>query len=243
MDIYLDKMIEEYSNKLVRMNRKKKGTQGDVKEQQDRTEPLQEPVKSENPNNNKENNIAQDTERKDNIPTAQTEIEPLSDAADSYAAADDSQFIDDVFTKEHLSVFLPLYGDSVSSQPPPTVRTETQIVPPVAPSTGKASFVAQVFAADQAYPIQNAKVVIRENNSITAFLFTDSNGSTKRIELVAPPEKNSLNPDENVLKAIDYSADIYADGFIPKENQLIEAVGGTDVILKVNLVPQPERVV
>lgn len=245
MDKQFDKMIEEYSDMLVKMNDKKKETEPMTAPQSQQTEipkPYQNPVnepKKESAEINENENASE------NIPTAQTEIVPdnVNNSTDSenggYAK---EEYLDDVFTKEHLSVFLPLYDQPLAAATTTAEDAASSLVS-TENMTGQSSFEAQVFAAQQAYPIENAKIVVRENNDIVAFLFTDENGATKQIELTSPPKRNSLNPEVGTVRAFEYTADIYADGFLPKENMLIEAVGGTKVILKVNLVPDPERVV
>ena len=54
-------------------------------------------------------------------------------------------------------------------------------------------------------------------------------------------KENSLQAD-NPDKAIDYQADIFAEGFIAKENLLVSAVGGSDIVLEAELVPESEGI-
>lgn len=63
---------------------------------------------------------------------------------------------------------------------------------------------------------------------------------TKKILLPAYPEANSLNP-ESDRQSLDYTGEVYATGFTPKKNLLISAVGGSDIVLDVQMTPISER--
>ena len=103
------------------------------------------------------------------------------------------------------------------------------------------TFVARVFSGGGAYPVPEAKVVLYRGDTLEAFLTTDRSGETPQIKITSYPEKNSLEPlsDEQRLN---YSADVFADGFTEKRNLLISAVGGADVVLNVELVPESEGI-
>ncbi len=103
------------------------------------------------------------------------------------------------------------------------------------------TFVARVFSGGGAYPVPEAKVVLYRGDTLEAFLTTDKSGETPQIKIASYPQKNSLEPlsDEQRLN---YSADVFADGFTEKKNLLISAVGGADVVLNVELVPESEGI-
>lgn len=102
-----------------------------------------------------------------------------------------------------------------------------------------ATFRGRVFTGFGAFPVENAKVILYKNDVLYAFLVTDKNGETLTIKLEAFPEKNSLEPLSDEQRT-DYSADVYAEGFTEKKNLLVSAVGGSDVVLDVELVPESE---
>lgn len=104
-----------------------------------------------------------------------------------------------------------------------------------------ANFSARVFTGNNAYPIENARVLVIKNGKLFSFLSTDSNGVTKRIKLPSFPEINSLDPESNE-QYIEYTGEVYAKGFTSKKNLLISAVGGSDIILDVQMTPEEERV-
>ncbi len=104
-----------------------------------------------------------------------------------------------------------------------------------------AYFRGRVFTGFGAFPVENAKVVLYKNDVLYAFLVTDKNGETIRIKIEAFPEKNSLEPLSDEQK-VDYSADVYADGFTEKKNLLVSAVGGSEVVLDVELTPESEAI-
>lgn len=106
--------------------------------------------------------------------------------------------------------------------------------------TSYANFSARVFTGNNVYPIENAKVLVVKNDRLYTFLTTDRDGVTKKIRLPAYPEANSLNP-ESDKQSLDYTGEVYATGFTPKKNLLISAVGGSDIVLDVQMTPISER--
>lgn len=126
------------------------------------------------------------------------------------------------------------------------VNTDPAVGPPTVSfpegeATSFAGFVAAVFSGEEAYPIAEARVVVYRGDNIYAFLTTDENGRTKTARLPAFEESNSLESD-NPRRSIDYNADVFAEGFIAKRGLLVSAVGGSDILLKVIMVPDEERI-
>ena len=106
------------------------------------------------------------------------------------------------------------------------------------PTTDTAVFMASVSTGGGAFPVPDAKVILRKDNSIVSFLVTDRNGKTQKITLPAYAEKDSLS--EETAKAVSYYADIFAEGFQEKRNLLVEASGGAEIILNAELTPNEE---
>lgn len=107
--------------------------------------------------------------------------------------------------------------------------------------TDFAYFTANVFSGEETYPVEKAKIVIYRGDNIYAFLSTDESGKTKKIKLPAFNRENSLESD-NPDKTVSYQADIFAEGFVAQKGLLVDAVGGSDIVLKVILVPEEERI-
>ncbi len=107
--------------------------------------------------------------------------------------------------------------------------------------TSTASFSAAVFSGDYTYPVEGARIVIYRDDNIYAFLETDENGATKKITLPTFAEQNSLESD-NPDRSVDYFADVFAEGFTPQKGLLVSGVGGSDIFLKVIMVPESERI-
>ena len=107
--------------------------------------------------------------------------------------------------------------------------------------TDFAYFRARVFTGNNAYPIENARVLVIKDGKLFTFLSTDSDGITKRVKLPSYPEINSLEPESNE-QYVEYTAEVYAKGFAPKKNLLVSAVGGSDIVLDVQMTPLDERV-
>ena len=118
---------------------------------------------------------------------------------------------------------------------------EAQEVEAESEMTSTAEFSAAVFSGDYTYPVEGARIVIYREDNIYAFLETDANGITKKITLPSFEKENSLEAD-NPDRSVDYFADIFAEGFIPQKGLLVSAVGGSEVFLKVIMVPESERV-
>ena len=104
-----------------------------------------------------------------------------------------------------------------------------------------AFFSAGVYSGNQAYAIPNAKISIYLDGKLHAFLITDENGKTKKIKLQSYPKLNTFIP-ESDEQTVDYSADIFAEGFAEKKGLLVSAVGGSDILLNVELTPLSERI-
>lgn len=107
--------------------------------------------------------------------------------------------------------------------------------------TAYATFSARVFTGNNAYPIENAKVLVVKDDKLYTFLTTDRDGVTKKVRLPAFPESNSLDPDSENQR-VNYTGEVYATGFTPKKGLLISAVGGSDVLLDVQMTPMSAEV-
>lgn len=107
--------------------------------------------------------------------------------------------------------------------------------------TSTASFSAAVFSGEGTYPVKGARVVVYRDDNIYAFLETDGNGATKKVTLPAFPEENSLEP-QNPDRSIDYYADVFAEGFITQKGLLVSGVGGSEIFLRVLMIPEAERI-
>ena len=108
-------------------------------------------------------------------------------------------------------------------------------------ATSSATFSAVVFSGEGAYPVEGARIVIYRGDDIYAFLQSDENGRTKTVQLPAFSKENSLEPD-NPEGNIDYFADVFAEGFIPQKGLLVSSVGGSEILLRVLMVPEEERI-
>ena len=112
---------------------------------------------------------------------------------------------------------------------------------PLADPQNFALFTARVYSGAQAYAVPNAKILIYLDGKLHAFLITDENGSTKQIKLESYPAVNNFIPD-NTEQTLDYSADIFAEGFTEKRGLLVSAVGDSQILLSAELTPISERI-
>ncbi len=112
---------------------------------------------------------------------------------------------------------------------------------PLADPQNFALFTARVYSGAQAYAVPDAKILIYLDGKLHAFLITDENGSTKQIKLESYPAVNNFIPD-STQQTIDYSADIFAEGFTEKRGLLVSAVGDSQILLSAELTPLSERI-
>ena len=120
-----------------------------------------------------------------------------------------------------------------------TINGETHSSKEEEEMTGTASFFATVRTGGGAYPVENAKIIIGREDTVVSFLVTDENGDTPKVTLPAYPESDSLSYE--TAKEVMYFADVYATGFQEKKNLPVSAVGGAEIVLNVELVPNEER--
>lgn len=127
--------------------------------------------------------------------------------------------------------------ESIESAPP----TATETMPTVTDDTlsGKATFYATVRSGEGAFPVPGAKIIVKKESEIFSFLVTDENGNTPTVTLPAYPEKDSLSSE--TAREVEYSADVYAEGFQEKKNLPVSASGGAEIVLNVELTPNEER--
>ena len=103
-----------------------------------------------------------------------------------------------------------------------------------------ASFSAAVFSGEGTYPVEGARVVVYRGDKIFAFLDTNENGATERVKLPSYSKESSLEPD-SPDKSREYFADVFAEGFTAQKGLLVSAVGGSEILLRVLMVPESER--
>ncbi len=155
--------------------------------------------------------------------TGETDKEPLQEEP----SEESRQYIDDIPGIENTD----FYREDREAFPPFTLDEPESF----------AFFTARVFTGNNAYPIENAKVLVIKDDKLFTFLATDSDGMTKRVRLPSYPEINSFEP-ESEEQYVEYTGEVYAEGFTPKKDLLISAVGGSEIVLDVQMTPVDERV-
>ena len=94
-------------------------------------------------------------------------------------------------------------------------------------------------SGEGAFPVPGEKIIVKKESEIFSFLVTDENGNTPTVTLPAYPEKDSLSSE--TAREVEYSADVYAEGFQEKKNLPVSASGGAEIVLNVELTPNEER--
>ncbi|MBQ8504451.1 MAG: hypothetical protein IJ491_09295 [Clostridia bacterium] len=198
----LDKLIEEYSQKLM-------------------------------------TSIPRDQLRKSSINTSPEPQEPPTQEAltGNASPAAESSPVEEIGSDQEKAVT----ENETEKQPEEIPKNTNEPQPIPTDPDNFSTFLARVFTGGGAFAVPEAKVVIYRGDVLHSFLTTDESGETKQIKLEAYPEENSLEPlsDEQRLN---YSADVFADGFTARKGLLVSAVGGADIILNVELIPESEGI-
>lgn len=221
----LDLLISKYSKDLMEM--KSKWSQWGI-EVEEKVEDVKE--------NDKDMLEAASENASSKSSTDATEENALNEAiAASLDIEEKPNAAQDVDSTQEMSEENSIGGDEeTSTNERENAESEEEVTGDVA------GFSARVFTGEDAYPVENAKVLIYKDKKLFHFLLTDENGNTPRVEIAAAPSENALIPNsEN--QQIDYLAEVFADGFTPQRDLLVSAVGGTDILLPVQLIPISER--
>ena len=202
----LDSLIEKYTSELIDM-----GTR------------FNHPFsKTEKPDKADGNISAEENLTQEDVPEVSEEEEEEKEEEEQKESQNENMYSRELFSSEG------------------TVSEQTALIPerevPAENPESFALFRASVFTADGAYPVENARVIVKKNGEIHAFLFTNGSGETKQVKLESYPEENSLNPDSK-QQYMRYTADIHADGFDSLLSLPVEAVGGSQILLRQNLIP------
>ena len=97
-----------------------------------------------------------------------------------------------------------------------------------------------VTSSADAYPVEDARIAISYTGvpeNTLEVLGTDSSGQTETIELGAPPEEWSLDPDNERQPYSEYTLDISAPGFEPVSIAGAEILANTKAIQNVRMRP------
>lgn len=214
----LDDLIKEYSEKLMELLPFAQSSQADSQAQNETSDLSPQ---STDP-------LIDDATADMTYSGKESLSQEYSSPADS--GNDDSDFSDnDTDDKE----------DSITVQTDSTSPSEKRPIP--TNPENFATFRARVFSGNSAFAVENAKVSVHIGDELYAFLVTDKNGDTVTVKLESFPEENSLEP-LSEDQSLEYAADVSADGFIPQKNLVVSAVGGSDIVLNVQLVPESESV-
>lgn len=116
------------------------------------------------------------------------------------------------------------------------VSSESSVMP-----DSTANFFARVLSANGAYPVFEARVLLYKDGELFKVLTTSISGETPKVKIPAYSKENSLNP-QGENQRFEYSADIYADGFVTQKGLVVSAVGDSEIILAVQLTPVEERI-
>lgn len=104
-----------------------------------------------------------------------------------------------------------------------------------------ASLVVQVSAAQGAYPIERATVIVESDDEYDRLVplsaETDIDGNTPPFVLPTPPRINSLSPNASEVAFATYRVFVNREGYYPKLIRNLPMFEGVNTTLPVNLVP------
>ncbi len=113
------------------------------------------------------------------------------------------------------------------------------------PEKSYGRFGVRAFAANSAYPVENALVIVRtkkgDGTPVTvAVLETDESGKTPLILLETPPKSLSLSPDADGVPYALYDAEVSHPNFYTVVTRDLQIYPDTTSILPVNMLPLPD---
>ncbi len=98
-----------------------------------------------------------------------------------------------------------------------------------------------VRTAGGALPVENAVVTVKDSGgAILAVFFTDRDGKTPRLKVLAPPRANSESPGAASPPFFNYNIDTDKEGYISVRNVDVPAYPGITSIQTVELIPISE---
>jgi hypothetical protein len=113
------------------------------------------------------------------------------------------------------------------------------------PERSYGKFGVRAFAANSAYPVENALVIVRSKKSdgtpvTVAVLETDESGKTQVITLETPPKILSLSPGSDIPPYSLYDVEITHPGFYSIITRDVQIYPDTTSILPINMLPLPD---
>ena len=113
------------------------------------------------------------------------------------------------------------------------------------PERSYGKFGVRAFAANSAYPVENALVIVRPKKSdgtpvTVAVLETDESGKTQVITLETPPKSLSLSPGSDIPPYSLYDVEITHPGFYSIITRDVQIYPDTTSILPINMLPLPD---
>ena len=113
------------------------------------------------------------------------------------------------------------------------------------PERSYGKFGVRAFAANSAYPVENALVIVRTKKgdgtpATVAVLETDESGKTQIITLETPPKSLSLSPGSDIPPYSLYDVEITHPGFYSVTTRDVQIYPDTTSILPINMLPLPD---
>ncbi len=109
------------------------------------------------------------------------------------------------------------------------------------PENNYGYIAVNVRTANGALPVEKAIVTIKDaDGELLAVFFTDRNGNTPKLKVLAPPLENSESPGQNGPPYYSYNIDTDKEGYISVRNIGAPVYPGITSIQPVELIPLSE---
>lgn len=101
--------------------------------------------------------------------------------------------------------------------------------------------VVTVKTAGGALPVENAVVTVKDSaGALLAVFFTDRDGRTPKLKVLAPPRANSESPGAASPPFFNYNIDTDKEGYVSVRNVDVPVYPGITSIQSVELIPLSE---
>jgi hypothetical protein len=100
--------------------------------------------------------------------------------------------------------------------------------------------MVETRSADEALPIEGAKVTILSQDQVLAEIMTDGNGQTEKIQLKAPDKENTLSPDAPGPHYSTVEISVSKAGFVTNVIKNVPIFDGIDAYQPIDMLPETE---
>jgi len=105
---------------------------------------------------------------------------------------------------------------------------------------GMGTLMVETRSADEALPIEGAKVIVRSQDQVLAEIMTDGSGQTEKIQLKAPDKSRTLSPDTPGPHYSTVEISVSKAGFVTNIIKNVPIYDGIDAYQPIDMLPQAD---